>query len=85
MTKKKTGLDALDAFTQSDKGEDKPGVYNPDLGRTNPANKDAIMHCSVYLQRAIHKRVRRITFEEDIDFSELVEGLLVEWLKKRGA
>lgn len=59
------------------------GGFNPTKARTHKDNKPYIAHTSVYLQATIHKDVMRALFDEEKDFSQLVENLLQEWLKKR--
>lgn len=81
--KQKGNIEDLD-LTQP-KTAQPAGGFNPDIGRTNEANKPFIAHTSLYLRREVHRKVRTILFEEGGDFSDLVEGLLEEWLRKRGA
>lgn len=46
-------------------------------------NKEEYTQASAYIRREIHKKVKTALVEEEKEFSELVEELLVEWLKAR--
>ena len=42
------------------------------------------MMCSTYLRRDTRKQAKRILFDrDDMDFGELMESLLSEWVKKQ--
>jgi ribosomal protein L19E len=46
-------------------------------------NKEEYTQASAYIRRDIHKKVKSALVDEEKEFSELVEELLVEWLKSR--
>lgn len=47
-------------------------------------NKEEYTQASAYIRRDVHKKVKAALVQEEKEFSELVEELLVEWLKSRG-
>jgi hypothetical protein len=46
-------------------------------------NKEEFTQASAYIRRDVHKRVKSALVDEEKEFSELVEELLVEWLGSR--
>lgn len=46
-------------------------------------NKEEYTQASAYIRRDVHKRVKSALVDEEKEFSELVEELLVEWLDSR--
>lgn len=47
-------------------------------------NKEEYTQASAYVRRDVHKKVKSALVDEEKEFSELVEELLIEWLKARG-
>jgi ribosomal protein L19E len=46
-------------------------------------NKEEYTQASAYIRRDVHKRVKSALVDEEKEFSELVEELLVNWLDSR--
>lgn len=47
-------------------------------------NKEEYTQASAYIRRDVHKKVKSALVDEEKEFSELVEELLVDWLNSRG-
>lgn len=81
----------LDGIFQARQAIDREAAPEParresqDAGRSNPANKALYIHTSLYLSRKVHSDVKIALMQDggDVDMSELVDKLLVEWLEMR--
>ena len=71
--------------------EDEEAVQVQKRGRGRPRghaggkrdNKAEYTQAAAYVRRDVHRRVKAALVAEEREYSELVEELLVEWLKSR--
>ena len=69
----------VDATQPAEKAERKARTPKGTAKRDDPDYKQAL----AYVRRDTHKRVMGALIEDEREYSELVEELLTEWLKRR--
>lgn len=63
-------------------GEPEPAAPTPRVGRPRAKRSDPnYLQVTAYLRRATYTAARKRLFDEEREFSELVEDLVAEWLK----
>lgn len=70
---------------ESDPAQEQPRGRGRPKGSAGGKRDDAeYTQAGAYIRKDVHKKVKAALILEDKEFSELVEELLVEWLKARG-
>ena len=68
---------------QEPTSKDSASERRPGRPRAKHSDKENYAQMSLYIRRDIRNRTKVRLFEQDQEFSALVEGLLEEWLEKQ--
>lgn len=84
MSKKKDSASRFDALF----GAAKPKEQTPALAEPKPAKKSKstdpdYVRTTVYLPKRLHKQLKAAAADEEREMSEILEGLVEQWLKER--
>ncbi|HEY9607148.1 MAG TPA: ribbon-helix-helix protein, CopG family [Allocoleopsis sp.] len=84
MSKKKDSASRFDALF----GAAKPKEQTPAPDEVKPAKKSKstdpdYVRTTVYLPKRLHKQLKAAAADEEREMSEILEGLVEQWLKER--
>jgi hypothetical protein len=84
MSKKKDSnrFDALLASARQQ--EQTPAPVESKLTKKSKSTDPDYVRTTVYLPKRLHKQLKVAAADEEREMSEILEGLVEQWLKKRG-
>jgi hypothetical protein len=84
MSKKKDSnrFDAL--LSSARQQEQTPAPVESKLTKKSKSTDPDYVRTTVYLPKRLHKQLKVAAADEEREMSEILEGLVEQWLKKRG-
>jgi hypothetical protein len=80
---KKKDSNRFDALLGAARQQEPPPV-EPKLTKKSKSTDPDYVRTTVYLPKRLHKQLKAAAADEEREMSEILEGLVEQWLKKRG-
>jgi hypothetical protein len=85
MSKKKDSGNRFDALLGAARQQEQtPPPIEPKLTKKSKSTDPDYVRTTVYLPKRLHKQLKVAAADEEREMSEILEGLVEQWLKKRG-
>ena len=85
MSKKKDSTSRFDAlFGAAKPKEQTPAPDEPKPAKKSKSTDPDYVRTTVYLPKRFHKQLKAAAADEEREMSEILEGLVEQWLQSRG-
>ena len=85
MSKKKDSGNRFDALLGAARQQEQTSPpVEPKLTKKSKSTDPDYVRTTVYLPKRLHKQLKLAAADEEREMSEILEGLVEQWLKKRG-